>query len=405
MSAAIRYGTTVSDQPTGQSLDHGRAWLDMALAALSMFTVFATAYSFGTFVRPMSAEFHAGRGATSIVFAITAFLYFGLGAITGPLVHKTGPRKMIIFGGVVQVGGMLLTSHAHALWQAYVAYGIGVGIGVSCGYVPMVAVVGGWFERKRATAIGVAVSGIGVSSLVGAPLAARLIKAYGWRHAYQLFAIGTAILLSVVAMFIRMPASFRAAPSFSLSSAVRTKTFGVMFASLFLVSVTLFNVFVNIVPYAEENGIAKVRAATLLSILGGASILGRNALAWVARRAGALNTFTGAVFVMGSTQVLWLFADGRYAVLAVFVAVFGVGYGGLIALGPIALAELFGAEQLGGLAGVNYTAAGLGALSGPTFCSWLVDRTGGYTASSLVGLGFGLAGFAVLLLIRPKRER
>jgi MFS family permease len=100
-----------------------------------------------------------------------------------------------------------------------------------------------------------------------------------------------------------------------------------------------------------------------------------------------------------------LFADGRYAVLAVFVAVFGVGYGGLIALGPIALAELFGAEQLGGLAGVNYTAAGLGALTGPTFCSWLVDRTGGYTASSIVGLGFGLAGFAVLLLIRPERER
>jgi predicted MFS family arabinose efflux permease len=385
-------------------LDEGRAWVDMALAALSMFTVFATAYSFGTFVRPMAKEFDAGRGATSVVFAVTAFLYFGLGAITGPLVHKIGPRKMILFGGAVQVIGMLLTSQATALWQAYVTYGLGVGIGVSCGYIPMVAVVGGWFQRKRATAIGIAVSGIGVSSLIGAPLAARLIKAYGWREAYQLFAIGTGVLLAIVAAFIRTPASFGDVPPTTLGSAVKTKTFAVMYIALLLVSVTLFNLFVNIVPYAEESGIAKVRAATLLSILGGASVLGRNALAWVAHRMGALNTFTAAVFVMGSTQVLWLFADGRYGVLALFVGLFGIGYGGLIALGPIALAELFGPEQLGGLAGVNYTAAGLGALSGPTFCSWLVDRTGGYTASSTVGLCFGLAAFGVLLLIRPSRR-
>ena len=72
-------------------------------------------------------------------------------------------------------------------------------------------------------------------------------------------------------------------------------------------------------------------------------------------------------------------------------------------LGPIALAELFGPEQLGGLAGVNYTAAGLGALTGPTVCSWLVDRTGGYTASTLLALGCGCAGAAVLLLLRTDR--
>ena len=385
-------------------IDHGRAWLDMALAALSMFTVFATAYSFGTFVRPMAAEFDAGRGATSIVFAVTAFLYFGLGAITGPLVQRTGPRPMIVFGATVQVIGMLLTSRATALWQAYLFYGLGVGIGVACGYVPMVAVVGGWFQQRRPLAIGIAVSGIGVSSLVGAPLAARLIKAYGWREAYRNFAVATAVLMAVVAVFIRKPPGFGTTAPLTLGQAVRTRTFGVMYASLLLVSVALFNLFVNIVPYAEESGIAKVRAATLLSILGGASVVGRNALAWIAHRHGAVATFSGSVAVMGATQVLWLVADGRYWVLAIFVALFGVAYGGLIALGPIALAELFGPEQLGGLAGVNYTAAGLGALTGPTVCSWLVDRTGGYTASTLLALGCGCAGAAVLLLLRKDRR-
>jgi predicted MFS family arabinose efflux permease len=393
--------TESAGQISSGQLDQGRAWLDMLLAGLSMFTVFATAYSFGTFVRPMAAEFGAGRGATSIVFAVTAFLYFGLGAITGPLVQRTGPRPMILFGATVQVIGMLLTARASALWQAYLAYGIGVGIGVACGYVPMVAVVGGWFEKRRPLAIGIAVSGIGLSSLVGAPLAARLIKAYGWREAYRNLAIATAVLMVVVAVFIRTPPSFSGRAPFTLGEAVRTRTFAIMYLALLLVSVALFNLFVNVVPYAEEAGIDKVRAATLLSILGGASVLGRNALAWIAQRRGAVATFSASVTVMGVTQVLWLVADGRYWVLAVFVGIFGVAYGGLIALGPIALAELFGPEQLGGLAGVNYTAAGLGALSGPTICSWLVDRTGGYTASTVLALACGCAGAAVLTRLRP----
>ena len=392
--------TTKQHSSGAVQLDGGRAWLDMTLAGLSMFTVFATAYSFGTFVRPMAAEFDAGRGATAFVFAITAFLYFGLGAITGPLVHRVGPRRMILFGTAVQVIGMLLTTRANALWQAYITYGVGVGIGVACGYVPMVAVVGGWFTTRRATAIGIAVSGIGLSSLIGAPLAARLIRAFGWRDAYAVFAVATAVLMTIVALGIRTPPSFADQPSFTLSTALRTRTFGFLYVSLALAAVTLFNVFVNIVPYAEDNGIAKVKASTLLSILGGASILGRNALASMARRIGALTTYIAAVATMGLTQIIWLTAGKSYGALAVFMVIFGVAYGGLIALGPSVLADVFGSEQLGGLAGVNYSAAGLGALAGPTLCAWLVDRTGGYTTGSWIGLVLSMVAATMLLTVR-----
>ena len=361
-----------------------------------MFTVFATAYSFGTFVRPMAEEFHAGRGATAFVFAITAFAYFGLGAITGPLVQRVGPRRMILFGGTVQVVGMLITTRVHALWQAYLSYGVGVGVGVACGYVPMVAVVGGWFVKRRALAIGVAVSGIGMSSLLGAPIAARLIKAHGWRDAYLVFAIATAVLLALVAALVRTPPSFGVASPFTLGSAVRTRTFALLYGALVLSSITLFNVFVNLIPYAEDHGIAKVRAATLLSALGGASVVGRNALALLARRVGTLATYGVSIFVMGAAQALWLVAHESFGVLLVFAVVFGVAYGGLIALGPILLAELVGPEQLGGLAGVNYTAAAVGALFGPTVGAWLVDRTGGYTLSTSLGLVLGLAGAALM---------
>ena len=404
MSNAMTHAVP-SEPASTQQLDGGRAWLDMGLATLSMFTVFATAYSFGTFVRPMAKEFNAGRGATALVFAITAFTYFGLGAVTGPLVHRVGPRRMVLFGGTVQVIGMLITTRVHALWQAYLSYGIGVGIGVACCYVPMVAVVGGWFVKRRTTAIGVAVSGIGLSSLFGAPIAARLIRAHGWRNAYLVFAIATGVLLSVVAALTRTPPSFGVTPSMTLGSAVRTRTFLILYVAMIFTSIALFNVFVNVVPYAEDHGITKVRAATLISVLGGASVVGRNALAWLAHRVGTFTTYSFAIFTMGVTQLLWLSAHSSFGVLAVFVAVFGVGYGGMIAIGPLLLAELFGPEQLGGLTGVNYTACGIGALFGPTIGAWLVDRTGGYTTSITLGLVVGLVGAVLVASLRRTVSR
>ena len=379
-----------------EQLDGGRAWLDVAMAGLSMFVVFITPYSFGTFVKPMAQEFHAKRGGIALVFGITAFLYFVLGALTGPLVHRVGPRRMIAFGGVVQVIGMLLTSRVHSLSQAYVTYGLGVGIGVACGYVPMVAVVGAWFVKKRSTAVGIAVSGIGLSSLVGAPVAARLIRMYGWRDAYVIFAVGTAVLLAVVAVFIRTPPSFGQMPTYTLGSAVRTVSFKLSYLSVFLIAIPLFSVFVNIVPYAEDHGMTKAKAATLVSLIGASSILGRIGLAALAQRVGIPLVYVGSFFFMAATQFVWLAAGSSYAMLAVFVSLFGGAYGGFISLSPGFLAGVFGADQLGGLTGINYSAAGFGALLGPTLGAWLVDRTNGYSLTILCGLIAGALGTSVL---------
>jgi MFS family permease len=416
--AAGRYGRVVNQPPKSAGrtsrdgreavvapLDEGRAWLDMVLGALAMFTVFATAYSFGTFVKPIAAEFKADRGSTALVFGLTAFLYFVLGALTGPLVQRVGPKPMVLFGGAVQVAGILAMTKVHSLWQAYVTYCLGVGIGVACCYVPMVAVVGGWFSVKRPKAIGLAVSGIGLSSLLGAPVAARLIKAYGWRDAYQVFAIATAVLLLIVAAFIRTPASFGTLPPITLSSAVRTRTFAVLYLGTLMISIPLFSVFVNLVPYAEDHGIAKVRSAVLISCIGAASVGGRIGLAWLALRFGTGRVYAMSFSMMVLTQMIWFVAGDLFSVLVVFALLFGFSYGGFISLSPAYLAEIFGPEQLGGLTGVNYSAAGIGALLGPTLGAWLVDRTGGYSATILCGLVAGGIGAVLVWYVEVSGHR
>ena len=78
--------------------------------------------------------------------------------------------------------GLAAASIARTLPEVYLAYGLGVGVGVGLAYVPAVGAVQRWFIERRGFAGGLAVSGIGVGTLVVPPVAAFLIERVGWRE-------------------------------------------------------------------------------------------------------------------------------------------------------------------------------------------------------------------------------
>ena len=90
-----------------------------------------------------------------------------------------------------------------AAWpEVYAAYGLGVGLGVGCAYVPAVGAVQRWFVRRRGFASGLAVSGIGVGTLVMPPLASFLIESLGWREAYLVLGALAAVVGGGLALLI-----------------------------------------------------------------------------------------------------------------------------------------------------------------------------------------------------------
>ena len=159
--------------------DSRTGWLVVAAAFLCTFTVMGVTYSFGATFSALQTEFDTASALTSMFFAITTFVYF-----TGRIADKFGPATVVRVGAVAMAAGLVLTSRVNSIWLGFITYGLGVGIGVACSYVPMVATVGAWFERDRTKALGVAVSGIGVGTLVGAPLATwrRIRMAHDLRH-------------------------------------------------------------------------------------------------------------------------------------------------------------------------------------------------------------------------------
>jgi MFS family permease len=382
-------------------IDSPRAWAMVAASFIATFTTFGIAYSFGAFFKSMAHDFGAGPSATSAVFSITACLWSILGWPAGHYADKIGARPIIILGAIAMGAGLVMTSFINQLWVGYFTYGIGVGVGIACGYVPTVAVVGGWFLRRRNTALGVAVAGIGCGTLVVAPISAALIQRIGWRSTFIVLGIASVSILIACAFAVKPPPVQVAPAPFKIRDAIGSPAFGVLYLSSVLLSMGLFTPFVFLPAFARDHGASEVAAATLVGLIGGASVVGRMSLGAIADRLGVVRLYQLCILVAGLSFALWLIAHA-YSTLVIFALVLGLGYGGYVALSPAVLAHFFGANRLGSVLGALYTSGGIGVLMGPPVAGILIAHRG-YRWAIAFSLIAGVASYLILLLLDEPR--
>ena len=380
-------------------VDSAAGWLVVAATATATFAVFGVAYSFGAVFTAIREEFGVGKGQAALFFSITTFIYFVVGVFTGRLADRYGPRPLLLAGALSIGLGLFLTSLVNNILLGYLTYGVGVGIGVGCAYVPMVATVGGWFEKDRTKAMGVAVAGIGVGTLVGAPLAKQLVISYGWRNAFVVLGVGSAALLALASIGARRPpGSGTQEPPPPLRLLLKDPKFIWLYVSMTFLSSGLFVPMVYLDDYLESQG--RSGGALLIGIIGATSVVGRLALGAVASKVDLMRLYQICVMALGASYVIWILAGANYTSLIVFAVCMGTAYGGWIALSPAVTAYLFGPIGLGGVLGALYTSAGIGGLVGPPIIGVVIDATNYKTA---IGLAIVLSAVSLVLLIAASR--
>ena len=382
-------------------IDSPRAWLTVVATFVASAVTLGTVYSFGSFFESMAEDFNTGKGETAVVFGITTFAFFWLSLITGRMADRFGPRPVMAAGAVSLFVGLLVTSNVNSIALGYLTYGAGAGLAAACAYIPMVATVGGWFERQRATAVGISVAGIGVGTLVMNPLVTRLLETYSWRTTFRIIAVvGALLLLGCTLLIGRAPGAAGAAPS-RFGEAFRSPMFRRLWLAGLCSGLALFVPFVFVVPYAKDRGISATAAAWLVGLLGGASVISRIGFGSLTNRFGTFRLFRIGIVLFPASYVVWLLAGSSYAALVVFVLVLGTGYGCFVAVSPLVLADRFGVVGLGSLMGLFYTAQGLGGLIGPPTAGRIIDSTDSYRWPMAIALILGLASVIMLFAIRP----
>jgi OFA family oxalate/formate antiporter-like MFS transporter len=379
--------------PTAQRARIFYGWIVVAAAFAVTFVGFGSAYTFSSFVASLEKDFGASRGSVSLVFSLAGFLYFGIGMISGPMADRWGARRIAIVGMLLAAIGLILAGRARTLMEVYAAYGLGIGLGLGCAFVPILGAVQRWFVKRRGLASGLAVSGIGVGTLAMPPLATALIAAFGWRDAYLVLGILVAIVgVGAAALMEDDPRqrglgpdgsapetvlSSEAAQGLSVKEAVRTTRFLGLYAACLVGSLGAFVPFVHLVPYAIDHKFEPTMAVLLLGAIGVGSTIGRFFLGNFADRMGRDAFLVAMYFGMAASLAIWAVAGG-FAALIVFALAFGLFYGGWVAILPAVVADHFGARRVSGIIGVLYTSVAIGTLVGPSAAGFMFDASHSY---------------------------
>src|SRR5882672_3695627 len=344
-------------------------WLVVAGAFAVTFVGLGSAYTFSAFVGSLQRDFGASRGSVSLVFSLAGFLYFGLGIASGPLADRWGSRRLALIGMILTGLGLAVASTAHSLAEVYAAYGLGVGLGVGCAYVPAIGAVQRWFVRRRGFASGLAVSGIGVGTLVMPPLASLFIETLGWRGAYLALGALAAAVGGGLALLIEndprdrglgpdgdplQSGTQQARQGASVSEAIRSRRFISLYAACLICSFGVFVPFVHLVPYAGDHGVAPSSAVLLLGVIGVGSTAGRFFLGGLADRMGRQLSLLLMFIGMALALAIWAIS-AKFWSLAAFAFVFGVFYGGWVAVLPAVVMDYFGGRNVSGIIGILYT--------------------------------------------------
>ena len=350
--------------------------------------------TFVVFVAPLQSAFDANRGSVTLIYSF-ALLAGGTGApIAGWIVDRLGLRALTVIGMIAAALATAAASFATHLWHLYLWLGIVMGFaGALLSGVLSATLLGRWFPARRlGVALAVAWSASGFGTMGMLPLAQYLIASDGWRHAYVVFSIISAVFipLLVVLPWKRIalgapglvPARTSDRPGPTVAEAVREWPFWALTASFGFTSLGIFSLAPQAMVYLLERGLDGAYAARALAVAGFLTPLGMIGFSWLADRGGrklaAILAYACSIAGVGALAMVRGPGDDFW--LWLYVLVFGGSVG---SRGPMisTLATLrYRGAHFGRIYGLIGVGMGIGGFLGAWIGGLLHDWTGGYAA-------------------------
>ncbi|MEQ1889088.1 MAG: MFS transporter [Alphaproteobacteria bacterium] len=406
----------IAETGTGQKQSSGgifRGWVVVAAAFTVLFCGYGLQFSYGVFVSAMTAELGWSRAATALPYSIYVFTYSALSAVSGRATDRLGPRRVITAGALLFGLGWGASALVTAPWQLNLTLGLIAALGMSVAWVPGVATVSRWFTRRQGMAVAVASSGGSLGNLLVPGLVALMIAAWGWRWAMGIASIAAAGCMLLAARFmVRDPESAgllpdgeatpplvtTAGPGRTLKEVRLTAPFLLLLAIYFLTWLPVFAPFVHAPAYAEDLGLGKVAAASVLSAIGAGGLAGRLSSGVFSDRVGSLPALGGVLALQALSFVLFAYADGL-ALLWLAATLFGFSYGGVVTLLSPLCSDHFGRAHVAAIVGMIFAVAGAPAAIGPYVAGLLFDVTGSYEAAFLISAAMNGAALALAAVL------
>lgn len=397
---------------------HGWWIVGVAMLAQAVSTGLAI-YSYGLLVVPIGTEFGANRmemmwGKTGL-----SLMTIVLSPLLGTLLDRRSTRALMVFGSLALGAAFLWISVSRTLWEFVFAFAVLTAVAVAMlGPLGTSALVTRWFVGRRGRALSLTALGSSIGGLLIPYLFQDLIDALGWRAACAWVGISAVVLLlPLMVVLVRdrpadlglhpdgaataaTSASHAApapAPADDLLRSGRFWQIAVAIGAVFAANAALL---VNIVPFAQGEGIASKQAALLVSAYAVSGIGGKLLFSLIADRVD-LKVSLLAVMTSLVPPIIALTQTNSYQVMLLCSAIIGMVSGGLMPGWTALLARLYGPLHYGRVMGRMLPVTGIMATVIVPLVGFLFDRSGDYDIAFLF-----LAGLVVgaMMFLAPMRS-
>jgi OFA family oxalate/formate antiporter-like MFS transporter len=422
-------------------------------------------YAFSVFIKPLQAQFGWTVPEVALAYAIIC-LVFGLMTFpAGRLSDKFGPRKVVLFGGLIMAFGFFMVSTINPpdpaviaaggdaakaagktqLYLLYLYYGIIAGFGGGCVYLPPIATAPKWWPDRRALATGFAVVGLGLGSFIMAPLATVMINNFGSAlPVFKYVGIAMGIMVVCAAFGLKVPpAGYKPAgwnPPVSIGAEAhktyrdythdetkRSAPFWLLwiayffgsFAGLMVIGlIAKHGIDAMTIAYKIKQGLdasaalpADVTKSIAMAAAGAPSALAifnalaRIAIGPLADKIGTKKIFV-TLFTIQVVAMLFLFPAGKAAaLLAVVAGVIGWNYGAMFTLFPSTLLTYYGSTAQGSNYGLLFTAWGVAGFFGPYLGGKLQAMTGSFFVPFVVSAVVLFIAVIILAIVKAPEKK
>jgi len=387
-------------------------------------------YGFTIFFLPITQELGLTRAATSLVFSLARAEGAIEGPVAGYLIDRLGPRPMILAGVLLSGVGYMLLATVNSYYGLLAVYLGVISLSFSAGFMhsPMV-LANSWFIRRRALAMTLISSAIGIGGTIITPMLAFSVQTWGWRQGAFLAGLGLILTGVPLALLVqRSPESMGLLPDgalaaksspktspahdphvgnattqeadFTLSQAMRTWAFWMIILAT-TTRVAVYNsITVHFVPIMVWKGVSEQRAAAMLAIMALMSLPSHLLVGWIADHM-SKPRLMGACMAIGATAVLFLAYGESEWTLWVFTVLFTF-MEAIFPVGWATVGDFFGRKSFATIRGNMSFFYLWGPALGPVITGAIYDRYHSYAPmmSAFIALSL-IASCLYVSLVEP----
>ncbi|KAI0442328.1 major facilitator superfamily domain-containing protein [Xylaria telfairii] len=380
-----------------------RAWLCIAGGFCTVFASSGWLNCIGVFQDYYQTHQLSAYSPSTVAWipATESFVLFFLGTISGKLADDYGPRWPLLFGSLLHVYGLMMLSLSNKYYQIFLSQSIASAIGIGFLFCPTIVAAATWFNKYRALAFGIIITGSSVGGVVLPILVTYLLEEFGFGWAMRIigfFVLGL-LIFGNLAIKSRLPPIKKPWLLKEYIAPFWEVPFLLLAIGTFFFFLGCFLPFTFIVVEAKEVGVPANLTNYLIPIICAAAIFGRTFPAHLGDVYGVFNIcIISTIFSGVISLTLWLPATST-APIVTFAALYGFASGLTLVLMPALVASISDIRNLGFRVGTLYAFSSFGGLFGSPIAGAIVSAQHGsyFGLKIFCGLTFMISGVFILM--------